>query len=384
MYGSPVYGSPVYGSPVYGSPVYGSGGGGGAGVIGFVPTCPGGPHCCDTDPCTCEAPAGPASAVYPNPVYAARFYPAAVARRYQATGRRRSSAVPAAVPDDAVLLDVPAWEQAGGGPVVRVAVIDTGWSQPFGGDCWLGSNPPLPNAAAGGGDSPDGDGDGAIDPVSGHGLFIAGLLLMYGPANIAVDVRHVLHPEGDGAESDVVKAIDALMTQRCPPHILNLSFGGYALEKPEALGDAITKAQKAGIIVVASAGTDGLPRKQYPAAFPGVISVAALGPNGPAPFSNWGEWVRACAPGVDLVSGFWDYDGEKHKPPPDSPERFDGWAMWSGTSFAAPMVAAALARDLADGLTASEAVSRRIDHPRLFRLACHGAVVNPMTRRPEI
>ena len=98
------------------------------------------------------------------------------------------------------------------------------------------------------------------------------------------------------------------------PDILSLSFGGNALAGAPGLRSAIATAQLAGIVVVASAGNDGTSQAQYPAAYDGVIAVGALGPDGPTPWTNYGEWVDACAPGADLVSSFFaSFDG------PDTP-----------------------------------------------------------------
>ncbi len=137
------------------------------------------------------------------------------------------------------------------------------------------------------------------------------------------------------------------------------------------------------------------------------MSVAALGNDGPAPFSNWGHWVRACAPGVDVASTFWIFDGKTERRGGADADRYEGWALWSGTSFAAPIVAAALAREIQPlvagrvppappaGETEKQreereakedndrhkivrrVVARVIDHPRLHRMACYGTVINP-------
>jgi hypothetical protein len=56
---------------------------------------------------------------------------------------------------------------------------------------------------------------------------------------------------------------------------------------------------------------------------------------------------------------------------------FEQWALWSGTSFAAPAVAAALAAVMGLGISGDEAVARLIDDPRLLRIPCYGTVVNP-------
>jgi hypothetical protein len=100
-----------------------------------------------------------------------------------------------------------------------------------------------------------------------------------------------------------------------------------------------------------------------------VISVGALNPNGTkASFSNDGHWVTAWAQGAAVVSTYpVDVDGSRspelrmpvnRKPPGELPpgrEALDpddysgGFAVWSGTSFSAPYLAALVARSLLEG-----------------------------------
>lgn len=64
------------------------------------------------------------------------------------------------------------------------------------------------------------------------------------------------------------------------------------------LAQAVRGLQVAGSVVVASTGNDSTCRRSYPAALPGVVSVGAIGSNDLAPFTNYGDWVCACAPGA--------------------------------------------------------------------------------------
>src|SRR5205085_1103124 len=162
--------------------------------------------------------------------------------------------------------------------------------------------------------------------------------------------------------------------------ILSLSFGGAVMDNDAALlAWAVRGFQAQGGLVVASAGNDASCLPTYPAALPGVISVGALASWGPAPFTNYGPWVRACAPGVDLLSLFFQgFDGTFGVGADGvDQDKFEGWAYWSGTSFAAPVVVGALARMMMwAGCTAAEAVARVIDAPALLRIPNLGTVVN--------
>lgn len=103
--------------------------------------------------------------------------------------------------------------------------------------------------------------------------------------------------------------------------VINMSLGGPSAGRDEraAIAYAISK----GVVVVASAGNDGdkkvdkdgLTRLSYPAAFPGVIAVAAVTRRGvAAKFSDRNASVQVAAPGADVVGagpgdGYWIGEG---------------------------------------------------------------------------
>jgi subtilisin family serine protease len=220
--------------------------------------------------------------------------------------------------------------------------------------------------------------DNWLDPVAGHGTFIAGIVEQLAPG-CTIGVRHAISGLGDAVESEVIAAILALASLPADerPDILSLSFGGTAQGPAPALRSAIRKARLAGIVIVASAGNDGVCEPQYPAAYNGVIAVGALGPDGPTPWTNYGTWVDACARGADIVSSFFaDFDGPEPRVNTVDPDRFEGWATWSGTSFAAPVVVAAIAREMVLGdCTAKQAADRVVYSPAALRIRCLGTVV---------
>lgn len=221
--------------------------------------------------------------------------------------------------------------------------------------------------------------DGYLDPVAGHGTFIAGLIEQLAKG-CEIRVERVIEPLGDGRELDIVAAIEAETARPDDerPDMVVMSFGGPVLEEAFALRTAIAAARLAGIVLVASAGNDGTCVPQYPAAFDQVIAVGAVGPDGPPPWTNYGDWVDACAPGVELVSSFFAaFDGAFPAMNTVDVDEFAEWACWSGTSFSAPVVAAALAREMVIGdCDAQEAVKRVVHAPHLLRLPCLGTVVN--------
>src|SRR3712207_5791116 len=127
--------------------------------------------------------------------------------------------------------------------------------------------------------------------------------------------------------SDTAPAVDWLVDQGV--RVINLSFAGEQ-EPPgdPVLGAAVQRAQQAGALVIAGVGNDGVSTNSfYPAAYPGVLGVAATDENNaPASFSNSGPVVDVAAPGVDIIS---TYNA-------DYPVNETGalYAQFSGTSFA--------------------------------------------------
>jgi subtilisin family serine protease len=154
---------------------------------------------------------------------------------------------------------------------------------------------------------------------------------------------------------------------------------GYYHETPKdvlfdpTMYDLLEMIGECGTIVVASAGNDATARPMYPAAFAPwsdgggvsvrsdclpVLSVGALNPDAStALFSNAGPWVRAYQPGAAVVSTMPPLQGgyepmarttvfgqEREAIDPD--DFTGGFAVWSGTSFAAPLLAGRLATQL--------------------------------------
>jgi len=308
--------------------------------------------------------------INPATINPATINPNAVSR---VTGFRRSSARPAAPePGDVKTLGERICAPvAKGAP--RVFVLDTGLPK---------VDPPATLAAAPGiqgdaADEPDNDRNKMLDPGAGHGTFIAGVINQVAPG-CNLTVHQVATGYGDVDEVGASTFIAQLHSD--DRTILSLSFGGAVMDNDAAqLAWAVRGFQAGGGVVVASAGNDGSCLPAYPAALPGVISVGALASWGPASFTNYGPWVRACAPGVDLLSLFFEgFDGSLGAGADGADQdKFEGWAYWSGTSFAGPVVVGALARMMMwAGCTAADAVARVIDAPALLRIPNLGTVVN--------
>lgn len=244
------------------------------------------------------------------------------------------------------------------GEDVALAVLDTGVPQG-----WAELHPALGNLRPDSTDIDvlDEDGDQKLDKQAGHGLFIAGIALRVAP-DLTIDPGLVLGPTGVGDDASV-----AVELAEVTAPVINLSFGGYTDDDvcPPGLRAAIAALSARGTAVVAAAGNAGedpafRDRPFWPAALDEVIAVgaydstaddAADGSPPLAPFSNACPWVDVYAPGVDLCSTY-----VRSEMTDEYGMQFDGWASWSGTSFAAPQVAAYIASRLpsARGRTARE------------------------------
>ena len=289
------------------------------------------------------------------------------------TGGRSSSARPAADPQGPMR---PKVEGA-----VRVAILDTGWAKAD-----VPTGLPGIDITAYGGDRADADGDGFLDPAAGHGTFIAGIIEQLTPG-CQIEVIEVLSTYGEGDEAEIAGILSALARrpEEERPQLVNLSFGGYSPVGMAVLAQAITALHDAGSVVVASAGNDATCVPMFPAALPHVVGVAALDKEGkPARFTNYGPWVRACAHGGDVVSIFFEgFDGAGPPQQNYDQDRFEGWARWSGTSFAAPAVVAALARAVGQGTAPHDAVAQLVDDPELVRKPMLGTIVHPTDAGPK-
>jgi subtilisin family serine protease len=134
-------------------------------------------------------------------------------------------------------------------------------------------------------------------------------------------------------------------------HVINLSIGSEQPTPVVAERIAVAFARNQNRIVVAAAGNHtkescGLldlncvpNQRTYPAAYPGVIGVAAADSNWNTPsFSNHGDWVDVSAPGASILSTM---------PPGSKIGCGSSYCYASGTSMASPHVAALAAMALA-------------------------------------
>lgn len=217
--------------------------------------------------------------------------------------------------------------------------------------------------------------------ADGHGTFVAGVVVREAPTarirawGVLGKARvPPLYTEFDDDDDVAVSAALAALALNPQVRVINLSFGGggWETKQPILLKRALHElvVRRPDIVVVAAAGNntndrDDLTQEVWPAAFckhlPNVIAVGAVDESkritvgttpAPAKFSNEGDWITAFASGVDLL-GPLPYpppaaaaDPVRIRPEPSSFDgpSFDGWARWSGTSFASAVVSGRIAQ----------------------------------------
>ncbi len=231
------------------------------------------------------------------------------------------------------------------GPVVKVAVIDSGLS---------GDHPDLDPA---GGMSMGEGGDPAEDwknDGSGHGTHVSGTV---GALNNAFGVRGVadrvaihsyqIFPQA--TMSKLLRALDKAIEDQVD--VINMSLGGSS--SSVVLQERLQAVRNAGILPIAAAGNNG-GKVMYPAAYSEVMAVAAVGRVGTFPddshhtahvtgtntangayfaarFTCRGPEIDVCGPGVAVIS---TVPGK-------------GYSSYDGTSMASPHVAGFAAVKLA-------------------------------------
>ncbi|MBQ4847552.1 S8 family serine peptidase [Pseudoalteromonas sp. MMG013] len=269
---------------------------------------------------------------------------------------------------DADIDAVEAWDISVGSRDVVVGVIDTGVDHThpdLTANMWIN-----PNEIAG--DGIDNDNNGYIDDMhginaitdvgdpmddQGHGTHVSGTIGAVGNDGVGVvgvnqQVSIVgckfLDASGSGSSANAIKCIDYLVGLRnagVDVRVSNNSWGGGGFS--QAMSDALTSSEEAGILFVAAAGNsavDNDTNPHYPSSYEhaSILSIASTThTDAMSSFSQWGlTSVDLGAPGSAIVSTV-----------PGG-----GYDSYSGTSMATPHVAgaAALALSVNPDLTTAE------------------------------
>jgi type VII secretion-associated serine protease mycosin len=219
-----------------------------------------------------------------------------------------------------------AWNLGAAGKGIIVAVVDTGVDL---------NHPDLQENLLAGYNALTGTaGSSVAQDRNGHGTHVAGIIAAglngVGITGVAYQAKilpvKALTRTGEGTDDCIADGI--VWAADNGARIINLSLG--SAEKSEILKEAVQYAADQGCLIVAAAGNKeenaNLTAIAYPAADPNVLAVTATDPDDKvAGFSLAGPQAALAAPGVDILSDYW--------------QNASGYATLSGTSMASPFVA---------------------------------------------
>lgn len=161
-----------------------------------------------------------------------------------------------------------------------------------------------------------------------HGTHVAGIISAVtnnsiGVAGIGYSVKLISVDTSSGTKLNISRAIEGIKwATDNGAGVINMSWSGSG--SSNTLQNAINYAWSKGVVLVAAAGNSGNNKREIPAAYPHVISVAATTSNDKlASFSTRGGWVTVAAPGASILSTVGSND----------------YISYSGTSMASPVVA---------------------------------------------
>ncbi|MDQ6752689.1 MAG: S8 family serine peptidase [Actinomycetota bacterium] len=255
------------------------------------------------------------------------------------------------------------------GAGVKVAIIDSGVDA---------THQDLKGAVVGGTDvsgagTPDGQKGVGSEPV--HGTLVASLLAGRGhagpgaspaPGQVGAGPDGVIgaapeaqlltvsawlgsaNPAGKGIDEQIPDAVHWAVDHGAK--VINMSLGSTSTAWPQSWDEAFLYAEQKDVVIVAAAGNraSGSTQVGAPATIPGVLAVGGLNYDGTASqdSSSQGITIGVSAPAEKLVGGL-----------PGG-----GYADWSGTSGAAPIVSgvAALIRSKYPDMSAAQVINRII------------------------
>jgi hypothetical protein len=215
--------------------------------------------------------------------------------------------------------------------------------------------------------------DGLTDAFAGHGTFVAGLIRQLAPSAHLLSL-HTMTGDGEQPGERVVGGLEWIRDRVATGDagafvdVVCLACGYY---EPSPSSDGHTTRLRnvlgalgdLGVQVVVAAGNDATGSPTFPAALAHLaaegtlprtplVAVGALNPDGSrTEFSNNGDWVTDWRQGVALVSTLptsFGVQGVRTNTGSFDPANLvGGFAQWSGSSFAAAVLAGQLAAVLA-------------------------------------
>lgn len=275
----------------------------------------------------------------------------------------------------------PSVSHGNGGTGVLVYLADTGLVRDAGTHSWLAGvtvgdpaedyDPRIPMQ----GEPP------AIPAYTGHGTFVSGVMRCMAPAADVI-VENAFAVAGSALEADLIPRLEAALGLGVDIFHLSIACVSRNDVPLIALGEWLRRLRESkGAICIAPAGNSAIRRPTWPAAFPDVVAVGALGGDwrGRASFSNFGPWVDVYAPGRDIINAYTTGVYKCHVSPyTDQTRQFYGMAKWSGTSFSTPIVTGLIAaRMSATGENARQAAAAMLAQAQSSAMPGVGPVLLP-------
>jgi hypothetical protein len=188
------------------------------------------------------------------------------------------------------------WQVSTGNPSIVIAVVDTGLT-PIPAEL----TQVVPGWDIVGNDSSTGD-------DNGHGTWVSSVIGALGNNGVGIagycwhcsvmPVRVAEGREGGALASTIGGGIRWAVDHGA--RIVNVSLASNGFDSGEL--DAVEYAEDQGVLVIGAAGNGGNADPLYPAAYPGVISVAGTDENDVLDdWSTRGSWVSLAAPGCEMV-----------------------------------------------------------------------------------
>ncbi len=233
-----------------------------------------------------------------------------------------------------------AWDITHGSPAIPLAIVDTGTQlnhPDLASNIW--HNEVELSGITGVDDDDNGfvddfygwdflEGDGYPDPAptATHGTHTAGIASAatnngLGMAGVGWSCK--IMPVRTGDAETITYGIEGInYAALTGARVISCSWGGSSSSQYEQ--DVINDATSRGSLVVAAAGNQNSSSPHYPAACDNVTAVAATTQGDLRySYSNYGDWVDCCAPGVEILSSVIG----------------GGYDSFSGTSMSCPHVA---------------------------------------------
>jgi len=194
--------------------------------------------------------------------------------------------------------------------------------------------------------------DGSPYVAFGHGTMTSGLVHLVAPQAKILPLK-AFSSDGTGYLSNIVAALYYAVQHHA--NVVNMSFD--LTSSSSALNQAVSYANKAGVVLVAAAGNESTSAPVYPAALnTSVVGIASTTNwDSRSSFSNYGStdvWIAA--PGENIVSTF-----------PGGT-----YASASGTSFSSPIVAGTVSLLLS-------AKSQSLNQSQASSALSHGRTLTP-------